>query len=63
MVVYVTKKLASQQEELARIVNSLGGEFKLHYDAGSVTHVIFTGKTNDLTKEFRMAKKVNLLKE
>ena len=37
---YVARKLASQQEEIAQIVGSLGGEFKWNYDAaGNSSHV------------------------
>ena len=55
VILYVTKKLASAQSELHEIVTKLGGEVRYFYTA-DVTHVVFTGKANDVTKEFKMAK-------
>lgn len=52
---YVAKKLSSLQSELFGIVTSLGGEVR-HFYTADVTHVVFTGKANDVTKEFKMAK-------
>ena len=43
------------QSELHEIVSSLGGEFRHSY-CPEVTHVVFVGKANDATKEFRVAK-------
>ncbi len=56
VVVYVAKKLQSIQDEINGIVASLGGGFRYQYGP-EVTHVIFSGKTNDLSKEFRQARK------
>ncbi|XP_061181170.1 DNA topoisomerase 2-binding protein 1-like [Saccostrea echinata] len=53
--IYVSKKLSGQQAELNNIVEDLGGNYKWQYDATS-THFIFQGKTNDTTKEFRVAR-------
>jgi hypothetical protein len=53
--VYVTKKCAAQQSEIHATVASLGGDFRLAY-CPEVTHVVFTGKANDVTKEFKVAK-------
>jgi ribosomal protein L39E len=55
IVLYVTKKLASLQSELHEIATLLGGEFRHSY-CPEVTHVIFSGKSNDVTKEFKVAK-------
>ncbi|XP_062568872.1 DNA topoisomerase 2-binding protein 1-A-like [Saccostrea cucullata] len=53
--IYVSKKLSGQQTELNDIVAELGGDYKWQYDA-TCTHFIFQGKTNDTTKEFRVAR-------
>jgi len=53
--VYVAKKLSPGAKEIHRVVESLGG--KVTYQNGDrVTHLIFTGKQNDMTKEFRTAR-------
>ena len=52
---FVAKKLSSMQAELHEAVVSLGGEFRHSY-CPEVTHVIFVGKNNDSTKEFKVAK-------
>ena len=54
--VYVSKKLQSEQDEINGIVASLGGQFRWQY-VPDVTHFVFTGKAKDLSKEFRQAKK------
>jgi hypothetical protein len=51
--VFVAKKLQSAQDEIFDIVTSLGGSVSCNYTAETVTHVVFTGKANDITKEFR----------
>ena len=56
VVVYVSRKLQAEQDEINGIVASLGGGFRWQYGS-DVTHLIFTGKAKDLSKEFRMAKK------
>jgi hypothetical protein len=55
VVVYVAKKLQEMQNGLHRAVEELGGECRAQYTR-EVTHVVFTGKANDLSKEFRTAK-------
>lgn len=55
VVIYVSKKLSGQQAELNDLVAELGGDYKWQYDA-SCTHFVFQGKTNDTTKEFRVAR-------
>lgn len=57
VVVFVTKKHVEIQPEIHSIVQSLGGGVCHFYDSALVTHVIFTGRVNDLSKEFRVAKK------
>lgn len=54
-VVCVSKKLVKLQAELIEIVASLGGDYQWSYD-NTCTHFVFTGKANDLTKEFREAR-------
>ena len=44
------------QTEIHKIVKNLGGQVRYEYIPADVTHLIFTGKTNDLTKEFRTAR-------
>ena len=55
VVLLVAKKLHSQSGDLHRIVESLGGSISWSL-APSVTHFVFQGRNNDLTKEFRLAK-------
>ena len=55
VVLFVAKKLSSMQSELHEIVVGLGGEFRHSY-CPEVTHVVFVGKNNDSTKEFKVAK-------
>jgi hypothetical protein len=55
VVLFVTKKLGEMQSELHSIVAMYGGEYRLNYCA-DVTHVVFVGKQNDATKEFRQVK-------
>jgi hypothetical protein len=51
----VAKKLASRAKELHRVVEALGGT--VAWQLGDrVTHLVFTGKQNDTTKEFRAAR-------
>ncbi len=56
VIVYVTKKLEAMQSEIHKVVCDLGGQYKLQYCPVEVTHVVFSGKQNDLTKEFRAAR-------
>ena len=46
VIVYVTKKLESQQGELQAIVASLGGDYRHQYRK-EVTHVIFQVRTQN----------------
>ena len=55
VILLVAKKLHSQSGDLHRIVESLGGSISWSLSP-SVTHFVFQGRTNDLTKEFRLAK-------
>ena len=55
--VYVTKKCAPEQEDIATAVTALGGAVSCGYSADEVTHVVFVGRQNDTGKEFRQAKK------
>ena len=55
--VYVTKKCAVEQEDIATAVTSLGAAVSCGYNADEVTHVVFVGRQNDTAKEFRQAKK------
>ena len=55
VVLFVAKKLSSRTSELHKIVESLGGEISWSL-VPSVTHYVFQGKTNDLSKEFKQAK-------
>ena len=55
VVLCVAKKLSSRSSELHKILESLGGEISWSL-APSVTHFVFQGKTNDLSKEFKQAK-------
>ncbi|GIY02565.1 DNA topoisomerase 2-binding protein 1-A [Caerostris darwini] len=55
VILCVAKKLANIQNELNEIVISMGGEYLWSYDS-SCTHFVFTGKANDLSKEFREAR-------
>ena len=54
--VYVAKKLDKLQTEIHKMVKNLGGQVRYEYIPSDVTHLIFTGKPNDLTKEFRTAR-------
>ena len=56
MVVYVAKKLEHLQTEIHKIVTNLGGQIRYQYIPADVTHLVFVGKPNDLTKEFRTAR-------
>ncbi|XP_033732968.1 LOW QUALITY PROTEIN: DNA topoisomerase 2-binding protein 1-like [Pecten maximus] len=55
VIIVVNKKLSSQQSEFNNIVSDLGGDYRWSYD-NSCTHYIFQGRTNDTTKEFRLAR-------
>jgi len=55
VVVMVAKKLSSRSQDLHRVVMDLGGEVAWQFSS-KVTHFVFQGKQNDLTKEFRVAK-------
>merc|ERR1719392_33933 len=55
VVLMVAKKLQHQAEELHRCVEQLGGTFSWHL-TNEVTHFVFLGKQNDLTRDFRSAK-------
>ncbi|GFS61654.1 DNA topoisomerase 2-binding protein 1-A [Nephila pilipes] len=55
VIIYVAKKLANIQNELNEMVSSMGGDYQWVYDS-SCTHFVFTGKANDLSKEFREAR-------
>ena len=50
--VYVAKKLDKLQTEIHKMVKNLGGQVRYEYIPSDVTHLIFTGKPNDLTKEY-----------
>ena len=56
VVVYITKKHSSIADGLTEIVEELGGRVLATYDSSRVTHVIFSGRSNDITKEFRTAR-------
>ena len=58
VVLLVAKKLSSESSELHRIVEMLGGSVSMTLTP-SVTHFVFKGRANDLTKEFRLAKHQN----
>lgn len=53
--IVVNKKLLSQQSEFNNIVSDLGGDYRWSYD-NTCTHYIFQGRSNDTTKEFRLAR-------
>jgi topoisomerase (DNA) II binding protein 1 len=55
VVLMVAKKLLNISQDLHRVVVDLGGEVAWQFSA-RVTHFVFQGKQNDLTKEFRVAK-------
>jgi len=55
VVLMVAKKLSNKAQDLHRIVVALGGEVAWQF-SNKVTHFVFHGKLNDLTKEFRIAK-------
>eukprot|EP00092_Neocalanus_flemingeri_P010154 GFUD01010944.1.p1 GENE.GFUD01010944.1~~GFUD01010944.1.p1 ORF type:complete len:1552 (+),score=561.52 GFUD01010944.1:76-4731(+) len=55
VVLMVAKKLSGQSQDLHRVVVDLGGEVAWQFSS-RVTHFVFQGKQNDLTKEFRVAK-------
>ncbi|KFM76256.1 DNA topoisomerase 2-binding protein 1, partial [Stegodyphus mimosarum] len=55
VVLCVSRKLTNLQVELNEIVSSLGGDYLWSYD-NTCTHFVFTGKSNDLAKEFREAR-------
>ncbi|KAK3591402.1 hypothetical protein CHS0354_005324 [Potamilus streckersoni] len=55
VVISVSKKLCSKQAEYNDIVSELGGDYMWTYDS-TCTHFIFQGKTNDTSKEFKVAK-------
>ena len=56
VVVYVAKKLDHQQKSIQQVVANLGGQIRFQYCGTEVTHMIFSGKQNDITKEFRTAR-------
>ena len=56
VVVFVTKKCEKLRNDIFEKVQKLGGQVRSIYDSLEVTHVIFVGKNNDLTKEFRLAR-------
>ena len=56
VVVFVTKKCEKLRSDIFDKVKKLGGQVRTIYDSLQVTHVIFVGKNNDLTKEFRAAR-------
>lgn len=56
VVIFVVKKLEAMQSEIQNVVTPLGGQLKVHYSSSEVTHVVFTGKANDLNREFRKAR-------
>ncbi|KAL3835828.1 hypothetical protein ACJMK2_021298 [Sinanodonta woodiana] len=55
VVISVSKKLCSKQAEYNDIVSELGGDYMWTYGS-TCTHFIFQGKTNDTSKEFKVAK-------
>jgi len=55
VVIMVAKKLNSNAQNLHRVVMELGGEVAWQFSS-RVTHFVFQGKQNDITKEFRLAK-------
>jgi len=55
VVLLVAKKLSGKSQDLHRVVVDLGGEVAWQF-SNRVTHFVFQGKQNDLTKEFRAAK-------
>ena len=56
VVVYVTKKVEAMRQEIHKLVSGLGGQHRSQYVPDEVTHVVFCGKNNDMTKEFRAAR-------
>lgn len=55
VVIAVSKKLSSKQGEYNNMAASIGADYRWNYDK-SCTHFIFQGKTNDINKEFRIAR-------
>lgn len=55
VVIAVARKHQSQSEEIHQCVKELGGQVSWQLSE-EVTHFVFTGKKNDLCKEFRKAK-------
>ena len=55
VILYVTKKCEKSFNDIFDKVTKLGGTMRTHYNF-DVTHVVFIGKHNDLTKEFRTAR-------
>ena len=55
VVILVAKKLNSNAQNLHRVVMELGGEVAWQFNS-RVTHFVFQGRQNDITKEFRLAK-------
>ncbi|CAL4073586.1 unnamed protein product, partial [Meganyctiphanes norvegica] len=55
VVVFCNQKLRDQQQELYQTVASMGGDYRWVYEP-AVTHYIYTGRGNDINKEFRMAR-------
>ena len=55
VVVFVSKKLSRVQKDIHDAVAELGGDYSWTYD-NSVTHFIFQGKNNDISKDFRLAR-------
>ena len=60
VVLLVAKKLSSESPDLHKIVERLGGKSSLTLGP-SVTHFVFRGRPNDLSKELRRAKQQNCL--
>ena len=52
---FVTKKCEKLRADIFEKVEKLGGQWRMNYGL-EVTHVVFVGKNNDLTREFRTAR-------
>ena len=55
IVLGVSKKLNARQSEFNSVAASLGADYRWTYDQ-SCTHFIFQGRSNDNSKEFKLAK-------
>ncbi|CAH1774144.1 unnamed protein product [Owenia fusiformis] len=56
VVIGVSKKLTARQADFNSIANALGADYRWTYDT-SCTHFIYqSNRSNDMTKEFRLAK-------